>query len=243
MKTPQKAAFRVSGFRFFLSLSAAGHILVFALLFVGDFKRLFYRDIAVSSGVKVSLSASPAFPRSSARKKTLPKPAVKNRAKVQKPKPAIKNKPKKREKISETAPPVQPPEKKSAPEADSKEEALADGVSEEENPSSDPEEGNRLSEERMSALRGYLQAVEPRVRSNLNLPKHLAEKDFYVQVEVRLNLYGGFLSKRLFVSSGNELFDRLVLKAVQEAAPFPPPPDNLRGLIGDGIVFGVSSRD
>ena len=82
-----------------------------------------------------------------------------------------------------------------------------------------------------------------RIRLNWNLPKSLAEKNLFAQVEIQVSESGEFLSQRLVASSENELFDKLALQAVEQAAPFPPPPKEIRKLIKDGIVFGLHSRD
>lgn len=56
-------------------------------------------------------------------------------------------------------------------------------------------------------------------------------------VAIRLSEKGELLEVELAKGSGNEVYDSAVLSAVKKAAPFPPPPPNLRDQLKKGLTF------
>ena len=240
-------------FSFFLGISIVLHILSVIVFAFPGLKGIFSSKRIIISSVKVNMVGMPQKQEVSTtltEKKTLQKktisPVVKSKPKKAKPKKRVKKKAdpnKNRKKVSQKK------------ESTKKEKSLKDKASLQKKETEDPnKQGNKLSEgegdkgkeeneRNMEQLRSYITDIIAQIRFNWNLPKHLTDKDFYAQVEVKLNERGEFLEKRLFTSSQNELFDRLVLEAVEKSSPFPPPPDSIKSLIKDGIVFGLDSRN
>lgn len=169
--------------------------------------------------------------------------------------PVVKKKPKKTKPKKKKIDPNKNKKKISQKKESSKTETKKENESLQKKKSEDPnKKGNKLSEgerkkgeeeneRNIEQLHSYIAGIIEQIRFNWNLPKHLTDKYLYAQVEVKLNERGEFLEKRLFTSSQNELFDRLVLEAVEKSSPFPPPPDSIKSLIKDGIVFGLDSRN
>lgn len=99
-----------------------------------------------------------------------------------------------------------------------------------------------LSSQQITEINIYMMAVKEQIIENYNLPKYLTDDKLTAQIEIRINNTGEMIYKQISSSSNNELFDSQVLKAIENAAPFLPPPDNVKDLIKDGIIFNLSSR-
>ena len=234
-------------FSFFLGISLSLHTLLFVFFALPGFGNFFSRKRVIAPSVKVSMIGMPKKQAITATPKKSPLPKKTQSAVKKKPKPkkkAEKKKPKlsKKKVSSKKKPqkekPKKPPTKKAAIQKKELETRKGNQISE-----GKGREGDATDERGMEQLRSYIAGIIEQIRFNWNLPKHLTDKYFYAQVEVRLDERGGFLEKRLFTSSQNELFDRLVLEAVEKSSPFPPPPDSIKSLIKDGIVFGLDSRN
>ena len=100
-----------------------------------------------------------------------------------------------------------------------------------------------LNSQQVSEINNYFTVVEEQIKSHWNLPKYLTDIDLTDEIEIKINDRGEMIYKQIIVSSGNDLFDSLVLKAMENAAPYPPPPASVRALIKDGIVFKLSSKN
>ena len=101
-----------------------------------------------------------------------------------------------------------------------------------------------LGEYESQLLSSYINTIEEQTRRNWNLPKHLTDNYFRVQIEIKLNERGEVVEKRLITSSQNELFDKMVLQAVEKSSPFPFPPDAIKRTLQkeEWIVFNLDSR-
>ena len=99
-----------------------------------------------------------------------------------------------------------------------------------------------LSVQEISEINKYATLIDLQIRSQWNLPKYLTDRDLTAKIEIKINARGDITSKQLLKSSGNDLFDSRVLKAMENAAPYPPPPVSVQAVIRDGIVFELSSR-
>ena len=99
-----------------------------------------------------------------------------------------------------------------------------------------------LSSQQMAEINIYMMAVKEQIIENYNLPKYLTDDKLTAQIEIRINSKGEMIYKQISSSSNNELFDSQVLKAIENAAPYPTPPDSVKNLIQDGIIFNLSSR-
>ena len=100
-----------------------------------------------------------------------------------------------------------------------------------------------LDTQRMEAINIYLTAVIGKIKLNWNLPKYLTDIRLTAQIEIKINDQGIIVYKQIVSTSGNDLFDSRVLKAMENAAPYPSPPAVVRRLIQNGIVFTLNSKD
>ena len=174
--------------------------------------------------------------------KVLPKP--KKRAKKPAP-PPIKKKTPAKPKPEKKEPPEKKKEEDSS-EKQNQEQSPPQDISEEETPKGNqPSEG--LSEEEQNAqqivINAYLIEIIERVKRNWNLPKYLTDQSFRAELEIRINAQGKVTEKKIITSSQNEIVDGKVLKAIELSEPFPPPPESVKQLIEDGIVFQLNSRE
>jgi colicin import membrane protein len=72
----------------------------------------------------------------------------------------------------------------------------------------------------------YYSAVESRVRQQWIFPESL-DKDLETIVSIKINRDGRVIVERIEKSSGNTLFDRSVIRAINKASPLPPPPQDM----------------
>ncbi len=90
---------------------------------------------------------------------------------------------------------------------------------------------------------GQLSAL---VRSKWSVPSVIPEAELarlQVKVFIRIDRNGKVLSHSLQQSSGNQLFDSSVVRAIRSVSSVPQPPDELMGMVlRDGFVF-VFKRD
>lgn len=181
-------------------------------------------------------------------KKVKKKPPAPKKAKPtpQKPKP----KPQKEKSVSQKTK-SDPAPKKDKP-APRKEESVSQKTKSDPAPKKDNvKKGNKVSqgvdggtsEQQMKDINIYLTLVIGQIKLNWNLPKYLVDGNYLAQLEVKINDKGLVTDKKIVTSSENELFDSKVLKAIEASTPFPPPPDSVKKLISDGIVFTLSSKD
>jgi colicin import membrane protein len=105
--------------------------------------------------------------------------------------------------------------------------------------------GNRISPG--TALAGldkmeyldYIGELDSHVKQHWTLPEWLADGDFSARAHVKIDEFGYVVHKKIIRSSNNPTYDSLVMKAIDDASPFPKPPDQYADLVKvDGIVFG-----
>ena len=84
---------------------------------------------------------------------------------------------------------------------------------------------------------GLLRAVVTRHYDVSNTISESERIRLKANVAIRVSDKGELLDVNLTKSSGNEVFDGAVLAAVKKAAPFPPPPPNLRDQLKKGLTF------
>ncbi len=85
----------------------------------------------------------------------------------------------------------------------------------------------------------YFEVVRAKVKAKLVLPQWLKDANLRAQVVVKLDYSGYVIFKSLMKSSGNDIYDNLILDALTEASPLPGPPEKLKNLIMiDGMVLG-----
>ena len=250
---------------FFLSLSLTVHSVLILLLYLNtkDLWPFFKKDIHItSSSIRVDMVGLPDLiskksPSSIKKVKSKPiktkkkekKDPVKSSLKkdLQKPKPKPKKIPK----------PEPLPEKKTisqeppspAPEPKTKKEEPAPSHSEQEllkgnkvKQGEDQGEERDFVSESMSALHLYTRAMKRKIKAHWNLPKYLVNTYLTAQIEIRINEQGHVVYKQIVLSSGNDMFDSYVLKAIEDSAPYPSLPENIRDLVKEGIVFNLDSQ-
>ena len=221
-------------FKKYLGLSFSGHILLSGVFFLFHTMDLdpFNKKITLTPSMKVTMTALPkkVIPKPKKRpKKSAPLPLKKKQPVENKPKPMKEKIPEKLEEdISEQQPATQ-----------------EETMEKEFKGNESPQEG--LSEEEQNAqqivINEYLIEIIERVKRNWNLPKYLTDRSFRAELEIKINAQGKVTEKKIITSSQNEVVDGKVLKAIELSSPFPPPPEAVRNLIEDGIVFQLNSRE
>ena len=89
----------------------------------------------------------------------------------------------------------------------------------------------------------YFHSVEEKIRANWSLPQWLIDAQLKAQALVLIDESGNVKKKQVLKSSGNSEFDDRMLDAIDKSAPFPAPPDRLRGVLSEkGIVFNFPQR-
>ena len=245
---------------FSLSLSFIIHIALVLLLYLktGDLWPFFKKDIyiATSSSIHVDMVGLPDL---------LPKKVPSSRKNIK-----LKNKDKKKKSVKKK-PKLSPPKKKLLkPEPVKKPESKKPSVNKSPEPKASlpkpqleavkPESSNSekqirkgnkiikgdeqgeevLNSELMSAI--YTRAIKQKTKAHWNLPKYLTDSYLTTQIEIRINKQGHVIYKQIVLSSGNDMFDSYVLKAIEDSTPYPVPPDYIQDSVQDGIVFILDSR-
>jgi len=83
----------------------------------------------------------------------------------------------------------------------------------------------------------YFDLARAKVKLHFILPQWLKDSGLRTHVLVKIDERGYVIDRSLVKSSGNEIYDKLVLKAIMEASPLPAPPDRLKQvLMIDGMV-------
>jgi colicin import membrane protein len=86
----------------------------------------------------------------------------------------------------------------------------------------------------------YGAELKARVLGNWAVPAWLSEAGLSARVRVWLDDAGRVTKKQISKSSGDDVFDAAALEAVTKSDPFPPPPDNLRGVLAaEGFTLGL----
>ena len=229
-------------FSFFLGLSLLIHVLSLGILAAANLQNFFVKHKIIPSTIKVDMVGLP--------EKELPQKPI--AAVVP---PPSKEKTPKKNPPPEKKPVIQTQKPKKEKKSQTTEKNLQD-ISQENKEitkKDDLVKGNKVSQGadtegdetqiQMEQLNSYIADIKTQIKLNWNLPKHLKIRYFYAQVEVKINNQGEFAEKRIVISSENELFDRLVLEALEKSSPVLPPPPSIKSLIGDGIIFGLNSFD
>lgn len=92
---------------------------------------------------------------------------------------------------------------------------------------------NRLQHE------NYIGDIDKHVKKFWALPQWLAQKNYRAQAVVKIDKSGKVLSAKILKSSGNNAYDEEVLQTIQNASPFPAPPEKFVNIVAyDGITLG-----
>jgi len=217
-------------FRFFLFLSFILHTSLFLFILSSNQLNFFFiknKKVVAPVSISVDMVGLPDFQKQEKKRKIKKKPVVLTK----KSKKFVKSKTKKKDKFLEKN---DKSKKKYSNKKSNKGNKLMKGSKKGQ---------NTLNSEQISEINIYFTDVEKQIRSYWNLPKYLMDMDLVTQVEIRINNKGQITSQKIVGSSGNDLFDGQVLKAMEEASPYPSPPKSVQRVIQDGIVFTLHSRN
>ena len=238
-------------FFFFLMLSCSIHILS-VVFFLGSNRlwNLFSQGkIIVPASIRVDMVALPDLPSKEETVERQEKPAVLPAKEVKKKPEKIKDLKKKETQKQQLQDPKEkkPPKKKNTGDAQKEQKKSSSDLEEKVNKGHQIVEGEKegeeiLNQQQMLEINTYMMSIKEQTEANWNLPKYLTDMNLTSQIEIRINNEGGMIYKQIVLSSGNELFDSYVLKAIENSAPYPPPPVNVRDLIRSGIILSLDSR-
>lgn len=98
-------------------------------------------------------------------------------------------------------------------------------------------DGNSLTGLEKVAFDRYLDELTKKFNANFEIPQWLADANLSAVVVVVIDERGFVTRKTLTKSSGNNVFDDIVMGTIEKTSPVPPPPDRLRGrLATSGIA-------
>jgi colicin import membrane protein len=98
--------------------------------------------------------------------------------------------------------------------------------------------GTALTGTAKTEFNEYIGVLHSTVQEHWNLPEWLSNANLKATVVVYLDSQGNIKKRAIEKSSGDSRFDQYSLKAVDDSAPFPPPPEKFRDIVSaDGIRF------
>jgi colicin import membrane protein len=236
-----------------LTISAVGHAVVLALIFVRavlipsepiEIRRAIRVDVVdlPQKMTEEQMKAAPAPPPPPSKTESKPEPAKPEPVKAAPPKPDTVN-------LSKAKP---KDVAKSQSAALAKLKALAalekikHDVSEEKKPAkpatvvkgNQVAAGNSLTGLDRIEYDKYFDDLEGKIRAQWSIPQWLADGDYKAQVQILVDERGYVTKKIMRRSSGNEVFDAQVMAAIDGSSPLPPPPARLQGLLStSGIIL------
>ncbi|OQW50547.1 MAG: hypothetical protein A4S09_01775 [Proteobacteria bacterium SG_bin7] len=84
----------------------------------------------------------------------------------------------------------------------------------------------------------YFDQLRTSIKNQLVLPRWLQDANLKTYVLIKIDARGYVIFKSITQSSGNEMFDNLILTAIAKASPLPVPPERLTSIIEvDGITL------
>lgn len=84
----------------------------------------------------------------------------------------------------------------------------------------------------------YFTILKNALQRNFHIPQWLAESNLRAQAVAMVDERGYVIQRQITQSSGNELFDGMVLEAIDKSSPLPPPPSALANIIKfRGVTF------
>jgi colicin import membrane protein len=87
----------------------------------------------------------------------------------------------------------------------------------------------------------YTGEVLRHMKNHWEIPQYIKNNSLSTMVLVRFDESGNILSKNIVKSSGNAAFDEIVLSAIQNSSPVPPPPANFAKIASvEGFLFRFS---
>jgi colicin import membrane protein len=84
----------------------------------------------------------------------------------------------------------------------------------------------------------YTNEVYKHMKNYWEIPQYIKNNGLSAMVLVRFDESGNILSKSIVKSSGNQAFDEIVLTAIQNSSPVPPPPGKFAKIASvEGFLF------
>lgn len=218
-------------FKTFVLVSLAVHL---TLIFAVAIKNLIFESdtIVVPPSMRVDLVALPDKPteepvsKPAATPKTAPKPQAK-------PEPA---KPKPVENVKDTQKRALEKLKalNSIDKIKNEVEASKEKAAEQEAPKPKVVKGNIVSSgsgfSGLSQLRvsEYIEDLKAKIHEHWAIPQYLSDSNLKASILIDLDERGNLVRREVYATSGNSVFDSSCMAAVANAAPFGPPPNELK---------------
>jgi colicin import membrane protein len=112
--------------------------------------------------------------------------------------------------------------------------------------------GNKLSsgtslvgdqtDQQLTETELYLSKLSEMVRSNFRLPNYLMNQGYRCRLQIFIDEEGTLIKVAILESSGHADFDERAIRAVEEANPFPAPPEQFKNSAASGkigLVFPI----
>ena len=229
-----------SHFKFFIWISALGHLLIFFSFWLSSSFSWPSKSIHIQEAIRVDMVGLPDL--------VSPKPAPVRKPSPSKAKPLPKKKPpQKKPEPPKKTPPKKTPQKTLEQTKQSQAQAIQNlkGTASSENPSQKPTyKGEQISKGDSTTgeldtvlMYGYFTRIRSHIKMFWNLPRFLADKNYKATVVIEVNSEGNIMRIRLEKSSGNESFDQIVIETIRIASPLPKPPQELRSVLKQGVGF------
>jgi TonB family protein len=77
----------------------------------------------------------------------------------------------------------------------------------------------------------YLSSLTAKVQDHWTLPQFLSDSNLKAAVLIDIDAQGNLVKREIYASSGNSVFDASCMSAVADAAPFTPPPDEVKNAL------------
>jgi colicin import membrane protein len=99
--------------------------------------------------------------------------------------------------------------------------------------------GNALTGIKENQIASYIGQVKEHVHKNFSIPQWMSDARLRAEATVLIDARGVVISRNIVKGSGNSTFDDLVLTAIDQSSPFPPPPGALAGIFRNkGFTLG-----
>ncbi len=85
----------------------------------------------------------------------------------------------------------------------------------------------------------YISDLDRHVKGHWVLPQWMGSANLRATVRVYLDDKGYVVRKEMVQSSGNKIYDQMVVNTIEKASPFPAPPEKFIDIVGvKGVEFG-----
>lgn len=77
----------------------------------------------------------------------------------------------------------------------------------------------------------YKSTLHTAISAEWDLPKWLLEGNLRAVAHIKIDEAGNLISKEIISSSGNSIYDEKVMEAIEDSAPFSPPPEKFKQIV------------